>query len=182
MMTRTFYKSAPRRKGRTRTNAFVLVEVLVSMTILAIAGTVLIRSLMNSIAVSRIVRDTTKAVFLTQAKLHELEMVYSGKANVDLGIFEGRYEQPGASDFRWRARIEADNTHGAYVIQLWTTYGEDDRSQRRRSRWSRRSTGGFMLMTMVPTARYNEDLIQGIGPTMREKGTSRNRGRGGSRR
>ncbi len=179
-----FYKSMSCRIGSkkpTRQQAFVLVEVLVSMTILAIAGTVLMRSLMNSMEISRIVRDTTKAVFLTQVKLHEFELAYSKKAGMDLGEFEGRYTQPGASKFRWHARVETDHEHDAYVIQIWTSWGEDDRSRRRRSRWSRRSTEGFMLKTMVPTARYNEDLIFGNTPQTRERGSSRNRSRGRSR-
>ncbi len=161
--------------------AFVLIEVLVSMTILAIAGTVLMRTLMNCVDITGVVRDTTKAIFLTQEKLHWFEMQCWGKAATDLGYYEGSYDQPGASDFRWHAQVDLDQEHDAYVIKVWTTWGEEDRSRRRRSRWSRQEVDGFMLKTIVPTARYNEDLVNGLTPVMRERGTNRGRSRGRGR-
>lgn len=174
-------KYSPARGTRGRTG-YILLEVLVGMTIFAIAGGVLIRSLMNAFDATRILRDTTKALYLTKVMLNDLELRYNRRAEVRLGEFEGNYPYPGTQKFRWHARIESDTKKDAYVITVRTTWDDEDRSpRRRRGRWRGEETGGVTLKSMVMTARYNENLILGFGgkPQVDRRGGSRNeRGRG----
>ncbi|MEW6237593.1 MAG: type II secretion system protein [Candidatus Omnitrophota bacterium] len=167
--------------SETRRKAFVMLEVLMAMTILSIAGTVLMRSLLNSVEASKVVRDTTKAIYLTQGKLHEFELKYSGKAEPPLGEFRGTYTEPGASKFQWKAYVELDRMREAYVITVSTTWGDEGGGARyRRSRRNQESEQ-FMLKSMVWRARYNEDLVFGIQPRTREANASRNTQRKGRR-
>ncbi|MBI1388790.1 MAG: hypothetical protein GC154_10125 [bacterium] len=160
--------------------AYVLVEVLAAMTILAIAGTVLMRSLQNAMDATMTVRKITKAIYLTETKLNEFKISYNHKAGADLGEFRGRYSQPGASEFQWTAWVENNREYDAYVITVTTTWG-DQGVRRRRGRYRNDASQGFMLKTMVPKARINDELLFGggheIGSRRREsRGTSRERG------
>jgi len=164
-----------RRRGR---KAFVLIEVVLSMTILAIAGSVLMRSFLNSMEATRLVRDTSKAVFLAQSKLHDFELAYSNKVSADLGEFRGRFDQPGASDFYWRAVVQRDSDRHAYIITVWTDWGEP-KNVRRRHSLRAAPPGGLMLKTMAPIGRINEDLVRGMNVEGRRRGDSRYENRRG---
>ena len=63
-----------RRHVKRMAKAFVLVEVLLSMTVLAIAGSALLRSIQNSINAARKARETSKMVFLAKSKIHEYRL------------------------------------------------------------------------------------------------------------
>jgi uncharacterized membrane protein YgcG len=169
-----------RNAMKKRRRAFVLVEVLLSMTILAICGGTLMRSIMYSMEVTRVSRDITKAIYLTKIKLHEFEMDYANKFNDYLGEFRGRYEQPGAAQFRWVAFVDYSTTHAAYIITVQTLWGEE--KYRKRYRRFRDTNAGFTLKTMVPQARYNEDLQFGQPPTKRLRSGGGSRRGGGSGR
>ncbi|MBD3265356.1 prepilin-type N-terminal cleavage/methylation domain-containing protein, partial [bacterium] len=89
----------PHNRAHRNSRGFVLLEVLLSMTILAISGGILVRTLMTAMDASRTTRDVTKAVMLTKIKLHEFEMAYNNKANDVYGEFRGNYNQEGAAKF-----------------------------------------------------------------------------------
>jgi hypothetical protein len=152
-----------------------------SMTIFAIAGTVLIRSMINSIDASRMAKDLTKAIFLTKYKLHEFEVAYNRKANFNqIGEYRGEFVQEGAEDYYWNATVDLDDFHDAFVIRV--TVGK--KANRTVSRF--RDSGLYTLQTMVPAARFNQDLVEGIAPGKRtnrssSRGRSSRGGRGGSR-
>ena len=55
---------------------FVLLEVLVSMTILAIAGTSLIYCFKTSIQAEKIIKRRSRAMYLTQSKMLDLEFEF----------------------------------------------------------------------------------------------------------
>lgn len=158
---------SPSRKSRQKPagkRGYILLEVLVAMTVFAIAGGVLIRSLMNAYEATRTLRDITKAIYLTKTILHDLELRYNRRAEVQLGEFDGYYPYPGTSKFRWHARIEYDKQKDAYVISVRTTWDDmDGDTRRRRARWKREQAGGITLKSMVLTARFNEDLAFGFG-------------------
>ncbi|MDX9753099.1 MAG: hypothetical protein RBU29_04010 [bacterium] len=158
-------------------HAFVLIEVLLSMTILAICSGVLLRSISNSIKATEVARDITKAVYLTQIKLREFEALYSEKANYEYGEFRGRYEQPGSSKFRWRAEVDYDPTYDAVVITVQTLWGEERAVRGYRRRFADLSTG-YVLKTMVPMIRYNEELQRGGIPSKRPRQERRQGGQG----
>ena len=160
---------------RVKTSSgFVLVEVLLSMTILVITGTALLRSIQNSIGAARHARDIAKEVFLANVKLHEYEVTYYEKPMAPLGQFEGRYDIPGAEDFHWTAVVDHDPTRDAYVITVWSAKDSRNPITTRRGRRMSAGPDGFMLRTLVPTARYNEYLVRGL--------PSGRRGESGSRR
>jgi len=180
------YRSNPRRKCWGGQNGYLLIEVLVAMTIFAIAGSVLLRSLISSIEAAKTLRDTTKAIYLTKYMLHTLELNYTRKDNVELGEFDGNFPQPGTDKFRWHAIIEYNKDRDAYIISVRTTWEDDEQyGRRRRGRWRRNDNSGFMLKTMVLTARYNKELLSsgGMGgqPQIQKRGNARNQG-GGKRR
>ncbi|HQH70736.1 MAG TPA: hypothetical protein PK360_01520 [bacterium] len=158
--------------GRSGAGAFALIEILLSMTLLAITGTVLMRAISNAVDYTRDMRDLTKTIYLTQLKLHEFELAYNRRANMRMGDFEGRFTQPGAEDFRWNARVEYDRRADAYVITVRTISSEQSQTMKRNRRWRSRNfdEGGFVLKSMVLTARYNEQLIQGGTPQVRRRG------------
>jgi Tfp pilus assembly protein PilV len=155
----------------------VLLEVLLSMTILSICGTVLMRTIMTTLEASKVARDVTKAIYLSKIKLHEFEMAYARKANYNLGEFRGDYTQEGASQFYWVANVEYNQEYDAFVITVQTLWGDQKRSRRPR-RYSD-SDAGVRLKSMVPTVRYNEVLESGGVPGKRPRGS---RGRGGGSR
>ncbi|MBZ0258708.1 type II secretion system GspH family protein [bacterium] len=155
--------------------AYVLVEILAAMTILAISGSVLMRSLQNAMGATRSVQDITKAIYLTEAKLNEFKIAYNSKMDPELGEFRGNYSQPGASKFHWTAWVEHDRKLDAYVITVSTTWGEG--SSKRRRRRARDLEGGFVLKSMAPRARINEDLILGGVPSVGSRRPSNSAGR-----
>lgn len=158
-----------------------MVEILAAMTILAIAGSVLMRSLQNAVAASSTVQDITKAIYLTEAKLNEFKLAVDRRYAPELGEFRGGFTQPGAGKFQWTAWVEHDRELDAYVITVQTTWG-DQAVVRRRRNYRSGIDGGFVLKTMVPRARINEELMFGGAPQVDRRGESRNsRGQGGSR-
>ncbi len=170
---------------RRNERAYVLIEVLAAMTILAISGSVLMRSLQNAMGATRSVQDITKAIYLTEAKLNELKTIYNSKFNPELGEFRGAYTQPGAGKFNWTAWVEHDRKLDAYVITVSTSWGDD--AYRRRRRRAKDVEGGFVLKSMVPRARINEELILGGAPSVGSRrstdaGRSSQRGGRGGRR
>ena len=173
---------------KSRTRAFALIEVLLAMTIMTMCGTYLLRSIVTSMQATKSVRDLTKAIFLTQIKLHELEMQYSQKAFYQYGEFRGNYTQSGSSKFRWIAYVNYDKGYDAVVITIQTLWGDDPNTRHHRIRRADISAG-YALSTMVPTLRFNEDIMRGIVPGKRQRdsrgGSSGSRGSlrvGGSQR
>lgn len=155
-----------RRHIQRMAKAFVLVEVLLSMTVLAIAGTSLLRSIQNSINASRKARDTAKMIFLCKSKLHEYEMMYSFKPLADLGTFNGKFDSAGLREYSWIAQVDYSKKHDAYFITVWV-----NQDQTKQSNWySRRNPEGFKLVSMVPTSRYNEFIAKGYERTSRGGG------------
>jgi type II secretory pathway pseudopilin PulG len=164
-------------KGKRSGRGYILLEVLVAMTIFAIAGGVLIRSFLNANNATRTLRDMTKAIYLTKIMLNDLELRYNRRAEVQLGEFDGNYPYPGTSKFHWFANIEKDTQRDAYIISVRTTWDDQTSSRRRRGRWrGGDAAGGITLKTMVMTARYNEDLMLGFGgaPKIEKRGGSQN--------
>lgn len=162
---------------RKNERAYVLIEILAAMTVLAISGTVLMRSLQNAMSATRSVQDITKAIYLTEAKLNEFKVAYNSKMDPELGEFRGNYSQLGASKFRWTAWVEHDRKLDAYVITVSTTWGEGSSNRRRRR--SRNLEGGFVLKSMAPRARINEQLIMGGVPSVGSRRPSNSSGREG---
>lgn len=162
------------------TKGYVLIEVLLAMTVFAIAGSTIMMTLQNTVDASRGARDLSKAIYLTQAKLHEFKLEYfrRDRQGAVLGEFRGEYPYPGAEKFLWTAMVEYDTEKDAYDITVWTTWGEQENFNRR-GRY--RDLGGvnYRLRTFVPTARYNRSLLMGVPPTERVNADMQQRSRSG---
>lgn len=164
-------------------SGYVLIEVLLAMTVFAIAGSAVMMTLQNVVEASRNARDMSKAIYLTQAKLHEFKAEYNRRDNATTGEFRGEFPYPGTEDFRWRTYVEYDRQRDAYVITVITQWGEE----RNNRRGYYRDLGGanYMLRSFVPTARYNRDLMFGVAPVARvnmemgQRGQRAQRQRGG---
>lgn len=157
-----------RRVVKRMAKAFVLVEVLLSMTVLAVAGTALLRSIQNSINASRKARDTAKLIFLAKSKVHEYEMLYSFKPLpvADLGTFSEKMNHDGLRDYIWTVNVDYNQNHDAYFITVWVS-----REQNAQQNWyNRRNPEGFKLVSMVPTGRFNEYIQNGYQSTKRGRG------------
>ena len=128
---------------------FVLLEVLVSMTILAIAGTSLIHCFKSSIQAEKIIKRRSRTLYLTQSKILDLEFEFY---NVELrggAKLRGDYRSQGYPGYWWEAEIEPDRDRWAYIIKVttfWRQYG------RERS---------FAMTSLVPRPRYDRRLLRG---------------------
>lgn len=137
------------RENRYRgCSAFVLLEVLVSMTILAIAGTALLHCLKTSIQAERIIKRRSQAMFLTQSKILDLEFLYY---NVESRGRKqrGDYRESGFPGFWWEASIDVDRDRWAYVITV-TTFWEQYNKER-----------SFSMTSLAPQPRYDTRLAGG---------------------
>ncbi len=90
-----------KRKG------FTLLEVMVAMTILAMALTILLGSISSGVIYSGNSRDVTIAAFLAQQKMTELERERDMIAanSEESGNFEDEFER-----FSWRYTVEEDTS------------------------------------------------------------------------
>ena len=105
------------------TDGFTLIEILVSLTILAIALPPLLRVFSESGTRSASSENETTAVNLLKYKMAEIEM---------MGYPEGTGEDEGefgeGSRFRWTSRIEETDTEGLLLISVtvnWLEMGKD---------------------------------------------------------
>lgn len=78
---------------------FTLLEILVAMSILAIALTLVIEICAGGLRAAWLSREYTKAVFLAREKMEELSMKDSFTPGVESGEIEGGYT--------WRAEIKS---------------------------------------------------------------------------
>lgn len=169
---------------RKNAKGFALVEVLLSLTILAIAGTTLMRSFQNGVTITGEVRDMSKIVFLTEAKLHELELEYEKKhiQSVTLGELRGNFNNiPGAEGYVWRAFVDLDPDFEAYLIRVQALPADHAMQSGPRRNYRRNEMQGFWLKTIVPAARINTTLLFGEEPRMREGARGDRRGGRGER-
>ncbi|MFH1737859.1 MAG: prepilin-type N-terminal cleavage/methylation domain-containing protein [bacterium] len=136
------------RERCSKRTGFVLLEVLVSMTILAVAGTALIQCFKSSLEAERQIKQRSKALFLTQGKILDLEFMYYDMESVRRGRHTGDYRQEGSPQFKWEADVKLNRDRWAYEIQV-TTYWKD---------YGREQT--YSMATLVPLPRYDERLVR----------------------
>lgn len=126
-------------------NGFLLMEVLVSVAILAVAMTVLLESILNSIAATQLSRQRTKAAYLAQAKMWEMEDLLYWKS--DPGFFDARGDFEDAdSDYGWEIEVDSDEDLAEHVVTVRITW-----SHRKKKRI-------FELVTVIPMDRQERYL------------------------
>ena len=99
--------TAMRKRPRARAGGFSLIEVMVSLAILAMALVVLSRVVTTNVSASNHSRMTTAATFLARTRISMMEqsLLEYGFAEMD-GEDTGDFTQEGFPSFRWYTNIE----------------------------------------------------------------------------
>jgi Tfp pilus assembly protein PilV len=137
----------PKRKKLTR--GFMLIEVLVATTLLAVGVTAALHAIFNSLRATSETRMYTQAVFLAQKVMSDLEVGAAFNDDYDVprsGTF------PEAPAFRWQAYAERTDdfwTRRIAVTVVWAGNARD--------LYDNTKTNYYRVVTEVPRPRYPED-------------------------
>jgi len=145
LINRSGKSRRPRRAFGGTAWGFVLMEVLVSVAILSVGITVLLQSIISSLDANRLTQEYTRAIFLAESKMWDLEHQYAFKEDMDTGDSYGDFDPP-FHDFGWRTEIEAMDEEVEYSLRVKVT-------------WVHRSIEQeYALESLVPMRRKEEDL------------------------
>ena len=109
--------------GRTGERGFTLVEIAVSIAILAIALPPLISAFSRSSIWQAQAENRTMALFLLKYKMAEIE----SEGFPDVGEDEGEFGEE--SRFRWQSRVEDTDTDGLRKVTVIVTWQERGRER-----------------------------------------------------
>ena len=137
-------KQKSKNKGFLSESGFLLMEVLLAVTILAVALTTLLQSIIQSIDSGKLTREHSQAMFLTNAKMWELKNKYSFRRDSTVGTDEGNYTRE-FSEYDWITEVEEDPDRIVYRIKVTTIWKHSGREKK------------FILESMVPFPRTKED-------------------------
>ncbi len=132
----------------SRRTGFVLLEVLVSMTILAVAGTALIQCFQASIDAQRRIKSRSQAIYLTQSRILDMEFLYYGMESVRRAQHHGSYRDMGFPDMAWEASVKVDRKRYAHEITVTTLWEQANK------------TYSYSMTTLVPLPRYDDRLVR----------------------
>jgi hypothetical protein len=121
--------------------------VLVSVAILAIAMAVLLESIRNSISATQLSRERTKAAYLAQAKMWEMEDLLYWKSDYEAFDRDGTFESPD-SDYRWEIRVDSDEDIAEHVVTVRVTW------------FHRKKEKSYELVTVVPMDRDDDKYLK----------------------
>ncbi len=130
-------------------SGFMLIEVLVATTLLAVGVTAAMNAIFNSLRATTETRMYTQALFLAQRLMSEFESRarLDDEYNVPSG---GEFDD--APNFRWKASSVRDNefwTRRISVTVIWTLD--------QRNLYSQDEGTYYRIVTEVPRPRYPED-------------------------
>jgi type II secretory pathway pseudopilin PulG len=111
------------RRRTRRAGAFTLVEVLATMTFLAIVLPSIMQGLSLCLATAGNSRDVAAAASLAQAKLEELSALGELQASASTGDFGANWPS-----FHWKAVVtdwESDTLKELAVTVWWTRHGRE---------------------------------------------------------
>ena len=135
----------------TYIHGFTLIEILVSLTILAIALPPLLRAFSLAGNQSASSENETTAVNLLKYKMAEIEM-----AGYPEGTGEDEGEFGESSRFRWTSRIEEADTEGLLLISVTVNWLE-------RSRDKSMTMNTYMADRTLPEEETSQEQEQGGG-------------------
>jgi len=147
LVLRPFRFNANRRSGGAteESRGFVLMEVLVSVTILAVGVTVLLQSITNSLDANRLTREYTKAIFLAQKQLWKLEQQYAYEEEQPTGTTQGEFRVP-FQDYAWKQTIRSVERQVEYQLKVTISWMHRNKEMQ------------YSLETIVPMRRNERDL------------------------
>lgn len=102
-------------------------EVLVSVAILAVGVTVLLECIINSLDANRLTQEYSRAIFLAETKLWEMERKYAWQIDQDTGESSDHFDAP-FQDYSWRTEVESEDSAVEYRIKvtvLWMHRGKE---------------------------------------------------------
>jgi hypothetical protein len=102
-------------------------EVLVSVAILAVGVTVLLECIINSLDANRLTQEYSRAIFLAETKLWEMERKYAWQIDQDTGESSDHFDAP-FQDYSWRTEGESEDSAVEYRIKvtvLWMHRGKE---------------------------------------------------------
>lgn len=115
-------------RGKTSRGGFTLLEILVSMALIAIALLAVFRLQAQSLDLQSEARFATTAGFLAQQQLARI----SSRSDVRTGVSSGEFEPPFAG-FQYRQEIQpASGLEGVYRVELQVYAAGEERGRRYR--------------------------------------------------
>ena len=123
-------------------------EVLISVMILAVAMVVLIDSIRGSISTTQLSRERTKAAYLAQVKMWEMEDLLYWKSEGAGYDSQGTFENPNAS-YEWDIDVQSDEDLSEHVVTVRVTW-EHRRDLEK----------NYELVTVVPMDRDSEKYLK----------------------
>jgi hypothetical protein len=123
-------------------------EVLISVMILAVAMVVLIDSIRASISTVQLSRERTKAAYLAQLKMWEMEDLLYWESEVGGYDSQGYFDNPNAM-YEWDIDVRSDEDLSEHVVTVRITWehGRDNEKS-------------YELVTVIPMDRDPEKYLK----------------------
>ncbi len=130
-------------------NGFMLIEVLVATTLLAVGVTAALNAIFGSLRATTETRMYTQALFLSQKLMSEFEA--RAKVDEDFNIPSGgEFEEN--PNFRWKASSEIDDEFWVRRIAVTVIWAGSERDL-----YDDGKENYFRIVTEIPRPRYPED-------------------------
>ncbi len=120
-------------------------EVLISVAILAVGVTALLESIINSMDATELTQKRTRAVFLAETKMWQIESDYAFQQDMPTGPNSGEFDPP-FHEYWWESEIESDEDAVEYQIKVTIYFNHGDIQKI------------YSLDTIVPMRRSDDDL------------------------
>jgi len=133
-----------------RDKGFLLLEVLVATTLLAVGVTATLHAIFNSLQASREAQMYTQALFLGQEVMSQVESEVS--FNDDYEVPKGWVDFDEAANFQWRANIDDVDDFWTRRIVVTIKWAPNEADL-----FNDDKTSFYRLVTEVPRPRYPED-------------------------
>jgi prepilin-type N-terminal cleavage/methylation domain-containing protein len=124
---------------------FALMEVLVSVAILSVGITLLLESIITSLDSNRITQEYSRAIFLAETKMWQLEKEYAYKEDMTTGESTGYFDPP-FHQFDWETEVQEEDRLVEYHLRVTIRWKHRDRDQE------------FTVRSLAPMRRNERDL------------------------
>ena len=125
-------------------SGFVLLEVLVSVAILATGITVALECISNSVSNATLMEEYTRAVMLADARMNELQRKLMFKTAEEVGDLRGDYDEE-FEGYTYEVEIEEESVRDMIVIRVAVSFPWREKGKT------------YVLMSQVPMARPLEE-------------------------
>lgn len=139
-------RTSAARSGKRVPAGFILMEVLVSVAILAAGVTVLLESIISSLDANRLTQEYSRAIFLAETKLWEMERKYAWQIGQETGESSDHFAPP-FQDYSWRTEVESEDSAVEYRIKVTVLWMHRGREM------------DYSIELLVPMRRDERDLI-----------------------